>query len=203
MLKPNYFDILTHRISTIVSWEIYPLYSVIWLAEWVLLGLFFSFFVTPIVLCPFRAFDERLDFHGTPELDDSKEFKNEEAEKKELLPLETFKKQLNRLYLLTEGLPKNPDSCKSRSVPVKQARSSFSFSAAINRWDALLFPVGKIPFWNARERNWKGSFGMASQCLLCPVRDNWEWQQPIGNRFGRDIVMSQVWELSQYISLKN
>lgn len=91
-----------------------------------------DFISEQIVLCPFRAFDERLDFHGTPELDDSKEFKNEEAEKKELLPLETFKKQLNRLYLLTEGLPKNPDSCKSRSVPVKQARSSFSFSAAIN-----------------------------------------------------------------------
>ena len=87
----------------------------------------------PIVFCPHRAFDERLDYPGTPELDDLKESKGEEAEKKHLLPLETFKKQLNRFYLLTEGLPKSPDACKSRSVPVKQARGSFSLLAGISR----------------------------------------------------------------------
>ena len=80
-----------------------------------------------IVVFLFRAFDEKLDCLETPELDDPKASNNEEAEKKHFLPLETYKKQLNRLYLLTESLPENPDTCKSRSVPVKQARSLFYF----------------------------------------------------------------------------
>ena len=67
-------------------------------------------------------FDERLDSLTTPELDEPRESNSEATEKKFALPLETFKQQLNRLYLLTEGLPKNPDACKSRSVPVNQVR---------------------------------------------------------------------------------
>lgn len=73
-------------------------------------------------------FDERLDSLTTPELDEPKESNSEAAEKKLTLPLETFKRQLNRLYLLTDGLPKNPDTCKSRSVPVKQVRSFVLFT---------------------------------------------------------------------------
>ena len=66
-------------------------------------------------------FDERLDSLTTPELDELKQSNSEAADKKLALPLETFKRQLNRLYLLT-GLPKNPGVCKSRSVPVNQVR---------------------------------------------------------------------------------
>lgn len=73
-------------------------------------------------------FDERLDSLKTPELDEPKETNSEEAERKHSLPLETYKRHLNRLYVLTEGVPKNPDFCKSRSVPVKQARSFIIFN---------------------------------------------------------------------------
>ncbi|XP_078346607.1 tetratricopeptide repeat protein 17-like [Oculina patagonica] len=66
------------------------------------------------------VFDERMDSLKTPELDEPKESNSEGAERKHSLPLETYKRQLNRLYVLTEGVPKNPDFCKSRSVPVKQ-----------------------------------------------------------------------------------
>ncbi|XP_078355150.1 uncharacterized protein LOC144639722, partial [Oculina patagonica] len=66
------------------------------------------------------VFDERMDSLKTPELDEPKESNSEGAERKHSLPLETYKRQLNRLYVLTEGMPKNPDFCKSRSVPVKQ-----------------------------------------------------------------------------------
>ncbi|KAJ7373719.1 Tetratricopeptide repeat protein 17 [Desmophyllum pertusum] len=66
------------------------------------------------------VFDERLDSLKTPELDEPKESSSAEADKKHSLPLETYKRQLDRLYVLTDRIPKNPDTCKSRSVPVKQ-----------------------------------------------------------------------------------
>lgn len=79
-----------------------------------------------------RVFDERLDSLTTPELDEPKESNSEADEKKLALPLETFKRQLNRLYLLTEGLPRNPDACKSRSVPVNQVRGLL-FLPSVNK----------------------------------------------------------------------
>lgn len=61
-----------------------------------------------------------MDSLTTPELDEAKESSSEAAEKKLALPLETFRRQLNQLYLLTDELPKKPDVCKSRSIPVNQ-----------------------------------------------------------------------------------
>ena len=89
-----------------------------------------------------RVFDERLDSLTTPELDEPKESNSEAAEKKLALPLETFKRQLNRLYLLTEGLPRNPDACKSRSVPVNQVRGLLflpSVNKRLSRWNRMKF----------------------------------------------------------------
>lgn len=73
-----------------------------------------------------RSFDEKLDSLKTPELDETKDPSKEEAEKKRILPLETYKRQLNREFgLRTQRGAKYADNCKSRTVPVKQV-SSFS-----------------------------------------------------------------------------
>jgi len=91
--------------------------SVIIRSQFNLFGVFFSY----------RVFDDRLDSLTTPELDELKESNSEAADKKLALPLDTFKRQLHRLYLLTEGLPKNPGVCKSRSIPVNQVRVHLFF----------------------------------------------------------------------------
>jgi len=65
-----------------------------------------------------------LDSLKTPELDVIKDQTNREAEKKPLLPLETYKKQLNRVFALMQGEAKYKDICKSRTGAAKQVSSS-------------------------------------------------------------------------------
>ena len=73
----------------------------------------------------FRSFDEKLDSLKTPELDETKVPSKEEAEKKRSLPLEIYKRQLNRVFTVrTQGGAKYTDNCKSRTVPGKQVSSS-------------------------------------------------------------------------------
>lgn len=81
-----------------------------------------------------RAFDEKLDSPKTPELDETKDLSREEADNKRFLPLEIYKRQLNRVFsLYAQGRTKYTDACKSRTVAVPAKQVGMPGTVAIRR----------------------------------------------------------------------
>ena len=75
-----------------------------------------------LVFCFFsRDFYEQLDRLKTPELDETLDPSREEREKKPSLPLDLYKRQLNRVFsIYTKGRIINWDTCKTRDPAAKQ-----------------------------------------------------------------------------------
>ena len=68
-----------------------------------------------------RDFYEKLDRLKTPELDETLDPSREETERKHSLPLDLYKRQLNRVFsIYTKGRTINWDTCKARDATAKQ-----------------------------------------------------------------------------------